>query len=333
VRRRHFIGGMALAAATRAARAQQTARVHRIAIVDPANSVVDLTETGGIPAIRALFEQLRWLGYVEGQNFLVERYSGEGRTEHFAELARDVVRRNPELILATSSRLVLDCKAATTTIPIVGMMADPVFWGIVPSLARPGGNITGVTTDAGPEMYGKRLELLKEVIPRVSRVGFLASERVWEAGYGAAMLAAASKAGASLINPRLDAPFGEADLRRAFATMSQEGADALVVSDQSENFTYRRLIIALADEGRLPAIYPYNVFVHDGGLMAYALDLSDMGRRAAAQIDQILKGTKPAEIPVYQPTKFELVINLKTAKTLGLTIPPSLLAQADEVIE
>jgi putative tryptophan/tyrosine transport system substrate-binding protein len=333
MRRRDFIAGLVVAATTGSAWAQQPGKVYRIAIVDPSNSVADLTETGSIPAMRAFFEALRRLGYVEGQNLLVERYSGEGRTEHFAELARDVVRRNPELILGTSSRLVLDFKAATTTIPIVGMMGDPVLWGIVPSLARPGGNITGVSTDAGPKIWGKRLALLKEAVPRMSRVGFLASGRVWEAGYGAVMREAASTAGASLVAPQLDAPFGETDLRRVFAAMAQEGADALVVSDQGENFTYRKLIVELAEKGRLPAIYPYGGFVQDGGLMAYSLDLLDMGRRAADQINQILKGTKPGEIPIYQPTKYALSINLKTAKALGIEMPSSLLAQADEVIE
>jgi hypothetical protein len=159
--------------------AQKSPDMRRLAIVNTSNPVADLTETGN-PRFVAFFKELRQLGYVEGQNIAVERYSGEGRTEHYAELASEVVRRNPDLILANTSRLVLNFKAATTTIPIVGLMADPVPFGIVESLARPGGNITGVSTDAGLEIWGKRLDLLREAVPGISKVGFLASRVLWE---------------------------------------------------------------------------------------------------------------------------------------------------------
>jgi putative ABC transport system substrate-binding protein len=229
--------------------------------------------------------------------------------------------------------LVLNFKAATATIPIVGTMGDPVVYGIVPSLARPGGNITGASVDAGLEISGKRIELLREAIPRVSRVGFLATRWMWDQPYGSAIQEAAKRISISLLGPPLDAPYQEGEYRRVLAAMAQEGVDALIVTHQPENFTNRRLIVELAAEGKLPAMYGNRDFVEIGGLMAYGFDPADLGRRAADQIDQVLRGTQPAEIPIYQPTKFELSINLNTAKTLGIEVPPSLLARADEVIE
>jgi putative tryptophan/tyrosine transport system substrate-binding protein len=333
MKRRDLLAGALIAVTVRRAQAQQTGKVYRIAIADGVNAVSQQTATSDVSAYRTFFEGLRRRGYAEGQNFVIERFSGEGRADYYPELVRDVVRSNPDVILAVTSRLVLDFKAATATIPVVGWMGDPVGNGIVPSLAHPGGNITGVSTDAGTEIMGKRIELLREAAPRVSRVGFLASRRLWDASYGAMVREVTLKAGISLIGPPLDSPLGEAEYRRVFAAMMQGGAQALLVGDQPENFTNQRLIVELAEMARLPAISAYREYVELGGLMAYAYDLGDMGRGAADQIDQILKGTKPGEIPIYQATKFELSINLKTARTLGLTIPPSLLARADEVIE
>jgi putative tryptophan/tyrosine transport system substrate-binding protein len=333
MKRRDLIAGALIAVSVARAQAQQTGKVYRIAIADGVNAVSQQTATSDNAAYRTLFEVLRRRGYAEGPNVVVERFSGQGRADYYPELVRDVVRSKPDVILAVTSRLVLDFKAATATIPVVGMMGDPVGWGIVSSLAHPGGNITGVSADAGLEMWGKRIELLKAVAPRVSRAGFLFSRRIWDAPYGAMVREATSKAGVSLIGPPLDAPLAEAEYRRVFAAMMHEGAEALLVGDQPENFTNRRLIVELTEMGRLPAISPYREHVELGGLMAYAYDLGDMGRGAADQVDQILRGTKPGEIPIYQATKFELGINLKTAKALGLTIPSSLLTVADEVIE
>jgi putative ABC transport system substrate-binding protein len=316
-----------------AAQAQKSPEMRRLAIVHPSSPVNDLTETAS-PRYVAFFKELRRLGYVEGQNIAVERYSGEGRTEHFAELASEVVRRNPDLIVATTSRLVLNFKAATTTIPIVGLMADPVRFDIVESLARPGRNITGVSTDAGLEIWGKRLGLLQEVVPGTSKVGFLASRVLWESPIAiAALQEAAERMGISLIGPPLEGTIQEQEYRRAFEVLAQGNPDGLIVGDQAENLTYRRIIIELAAKSGLPALYPYREQAEAGGLMAYAPDLLDLYRRAAGNVSDILNGAKPSDIPVYQASKFELVINLKTAKMLGLTISPSLLARADEVIE
>jgi putative ABC transport system substrate-binding protein len=212
-------------------------------------------------------------------------------------------------------------------------MADPVRFGIVESLARPGGNITGVSTDAGQEIWGKRLDLLREVVPGTSKVGYLASRWNWESPIAiAALQEAAERLGISLIGPPLEGP-EEQEYRRVFEALTRSHPDALIVSDSAENLTYRRIITELAAKSGLPALYPYREQATAGGLMAYAPDLLDLYRRAANNVRDILNGAKPSDIPVYLASKFELVINLKTAKMLGLPISPSLLARADEVIE
>jgi ABC-type uncharacterized transport system substrate-binding protein len=332
MKRREFLITLVLSATMPCAHAQQPGKLYHIAIVHPTAPVAELTETGTARFI-ALFKELRRLGYVEGQNIAVERYSGAGRTEHF-ELASEVVRKKPDLILAITSRMVQNFKAATATIPIVGLMADPVQMGIVESLARPGGNITGVCTDSGLEIWGKRLELLREAVPGISRAGFLASRRVWESPSGiAALRPAAERMGVSIIGPPLEGILQEAEYRRVFDAMIQGRPDAVIVSDQVENQWNVRLIVEFAANNRLPTIYPYREEVEAGGLMAYATDLLNIYRRAAGYVDQILKGANPGEIPIYLAVKFELVVNLKAAKAIGLTIPPSLLLRADAVIE
>jgi putative ABC transport system substrate-binding protein len=333
MRRREFIAGLLVAATTVRTQAQQSEKVYHIAIVHPSAAVADLSETG-TPRFVAFFKELRRLGYVEGQNIVVERYSGAGRTEHYSELASEVVGQKPDLILTIRSRMVQHFKAATATIPVIGLMADPVPMGIVDSLARPGGNITGICTDSGPEVIGKRLELLREAVPRMSKAGFLASRRVWEGPFGiAALQPAAERIGISIIGPPLEGALREAEYRRVFDVLRQSRPDAVIVGDQAENLTNARLIAELAAMSRLPTIYTYREQVDAGGLMAYAPDLLDIYRRAAGYVDQILKGAKPGEVPIYLADRFELVVNVKAAKAIGLTIPPSLLMRADEVIE
>jgi putative ABC transport system substrate-binding protein len=340
MRRRDFIVGLLCAAPVELAQAQQKAQVYRIAVVHQSERVGVMSETGSFtgPAYslelyRAFFLRLRQLGRIEGQNFSVARYSGQGRTEHFAELAREVVRGKPDLIFVNSSRLTPEIEAATDTIPVVSIVSDPVAWGIVSSLARPGGDVTGSTVDAGGvEIIGKLLDLLREMVPTASRVAWLASPAVQEIA-GAALREAAQRMKISIVGPPLDPPFEEAEYRRVFEAMMQEGVDALVVDYQTQNFTNRRLIVGFAEKARIPAIYPSRVFAEVGGLITYGVDPQDLYRHAAEQVDQVLNGTKPSDIPFYQPTKLELVINLKTAKALGITVPPSLLATADEVIE
>jgi putative ABC transport system substrate-binding protein len=334
MRRREFITllGGAAAAWPRVARAQRPGKIDRIAIVHPSTPIVELQETGN-SGYRFLLKELRRLGHVEGQNLAVERYSGHGQTEHYAELAREVVAREPQVIVTNASRLVLNFKEATTTIPIVGLMADPIAFKIVDSIARPGGNVTGVSVDAGLDIWGKRLQLLREAVPAASRVGYLVSQDAWRTSQATAVRQATEQLGISLIAPLLEGTIEEAEYRRVFSAMTQEHAAALIISDQVEHFTYRRLIIDIADHNRLPAIYPGREYAELGGFMAYGIDNADMFRRAAGYVDKLLRGAKPNDIPIYQPTKFELVVNLKTAKTLGITVPITLQAIADEVIE
>jgi putative tryptophan/tyrosine transport system substrate-binding protein len=329
MRRRDFIAGLMAAPTIRAAIAQQPAKMKRIAIVHPSRKVGEMTINGPI-FYKVFFEELSRHGYVEGQNLVVERYSGEGRPEHYAELARDVVGSHPDLILAIS--IALPLIAATATIPIVAMTSDPIALGLVPSVAHPGGNITGLTSDAGLELDGKRLGLLAEAIPKLSHAGYLGSRASWERPRAAAAREAAKQAGISL-RAELLVTFNEAEYRRAVATLKQDRVDAIMVSDEGEHLPYRELLVELLAKGAIPAIYPYREFVEVGGLMAYSLDLLDMSRRVARQIAEILQGTRPGDIPFYQPTRFDLWINLKTAKALGLEIPATLLARADNVIE
>jgi putative ABC transport system substrate-binding protein len=332
VRRREFIGNLIGTAVAwpLAASAQQPGKVYRIAIVVPSVPVKEMNETGD-SRFKALFGELRRQGYVEGKNLTVERYSGEGKIAHYAELALEAVRQQPDVIFTSANLIARHLKAATSTIPIVGLMGEPVASGLVSSLARPGGNYTGVSDDAGPEIWGKRLGLLRELIPGVARVGYLVSREYAGSPAGAALREAAQQAGIFLVGPPLET-ISEAEYRRVFKLMTQERA-ALIVSGQSEHHEYSRLIIELAEQSCLPALYPFRYWAEQGGLIVYGIDSVDHYRRAAGYIVRILQGAKPSELPIDQATKIELVINLKTAKALGITVPQILLAGADEVIE
>ena len=336
MKRREFIALVAgTVARPRAALTQQPTKVYRIAVVHPSLPVSQMTETSDLP-YGALFQELRLLGYVEGENLVVERYSGEGREQNYARLAQDVVQLKPDLIYTFSSRMVGHFKAATTTIPIVGLFADPVRFGLVAGLAKPGGNITGIDVDVGYEIATKRLELLREAIPSLTKVGFLASRHVWDGLSGIAMRAAAQQLGISLVGPPLEGTIQQTEYRRVFSAITKERVDAIFVSEQPENIMYARLISELLGQSRLPASCPYREYLEGGVLgclMSYGVPIAHEHRRAASYIDRILKGAYPGDLPVQQSTKIELVINLKTAKALGLTIPQSLLLRADEVIE
>ena len=325
--RRAFISGITvgLLAAPRAVEAQQAGKIYRLAIVYPVGPVERITEP-------VLLPELRRLGYVEGQNLVVERRAGVGDREGYPDLAREIVALKPDVIFATSGRVAAAFRAITT-IPIVTITSEPVALGLATSLPRPGGNITGFTIDAGTEVVGKRLELLKEAVPSAARVAFLSTKVAWDGMWGRLMREAAERMGATSIAATLGDPIGESEYRRAFALMATERAQLLVVTDHAEGIANRQLIVELAAQARLPAIYAYRAFVEAGGLMAYGIEQADLRRRVAGYIDRILKGARPAELPFQQPTKFELAINLKTAKTLGLTVPSSLLLRADHVME
>jgi putative ABC transport system substrate-binding protein len=315
-----------------ATRAQQPAKMNRVAFVPAATKVSEIGVSGRA-YYRAFFEELSRLGHVEGQNLAVERYSGEGRTERYAELARDVVNTHPDLILTGGGRLSLEFKLATTTIPIVTMIIDPIAQGLAASIGQPGGNITGLTIAGGFELVAKRMGLLVEAVPKLGAVGYLASPPFWEDARGAAAREAAKQAGISLKAALLGSAVDEAEYQRVFRSMEQDRVDALMVSEEPENVAYRATIVELAAKSRIPAIYPWREYVEVGGLMAYSVDREDLYRRAANLIDKIFRGANPGDIPFYQPTKFELVINLKTAKALDLEMPAMLLGRADEVIE
>jgi putative ABC transport system substrate-binding protein len=331
MRRRDFIAALGTAATLPlAARAQQPAKMKRIAFVNSAGTASRISANGP-PPFRAFFEELSRIGYVEGQNLGVDRYSGEGRAR-YAELARDVVNTHPDLIVVSGGRLSLDFKMATTTIPIVALIIDPIAMGLTASIARPGGNITGVAIAGGLEIIGKRLGLLVEASPKLSTLGYLASQPFWEDQRGATVREAAKQAGVSL-SPAMLSAFNEAEYQRFFRSIEQDRADALMVSDEPENSINREVIVELARKSRVPAIYPFREYVDIGGLMAYSIDLVDTFRRLASLTNKILGGANPGDIPFYQQTNFALIINLKTVKALGLEIPAMLLGRADEVIE
>ena len=332
MKRRDFVAGLMIASAMRHAVAQQPIKTKRIAVVASVTKVSDMRADKNW-LYRAFFEELNRLGFIEGQNLVVERYSAEGRRERHVELAREVVVARPDVILVFSGPLALAFKAATTVIPIVALTADPVALGLVPSLAHPGGNITGVASDAGFSLYEKWIELLKELVPKLSSIYFLASQPYWEGRESSvAVRAGAKRAGTSLTPILLGSTFNEAAYESAFKSMEQDRADALLVSDENEHFAYRATLVRLVAERRLPAMYPIRTFVDSGGLMTYAANLGDLFSGLAAPTADILKGKNPQDIPITQATKFELVINLKTARSQGIDVPPMLLARA-EVIE
>jgi putative tryptophan/tyrosine transport system substrate-binding protein len=331
MRRREFTTYLLLVAATGSARAQQRA-VPRISLFHPAIPVNLLTETGGGTAWRAFFGELRRLGYVEGQNLLIERYSAEGHHERYADIAREIINSNPDLIVTGPNPVVLAFKAVTSTVPVVAFMIDPLKGGLIASLARPGGNLTGVTLDPGIEIWGKRLELLKEAVPSITSTAFLSMREGWEGSFGQAMWDIASRLGISLISmlPSAGTP---AEIERVFAEMAGQRPDAVLITGEGDLYANRQLIAELAQKYRMATMCPYRDYVDAGGLMAYTVDLAELLRRMARDVQQILGGARPGDIPIYQPTKFELLINQKTAKALGLTLPPTLLSRADELIE
>jgi putative ABC transport system substrate-binding protein len=327
--RREFIGTLAggLLAAPLAAQAQQAAKVARIGYL--------ATSLAASPHLHEAFRQgLRDLGYVEGRNVVIEYRDAEGKPERLPALAAELVALKVDVILAATVLAALAAKQATRTLPIVFAAAsDPVTMGLVTSLARPGGNVTGLSL-LGEELVGKRLELLTQAVPGVSRVAVL-----WQPGglperMEKDMLKEADVAARALgVRPQFVEARGPADIDRAFSDMTTARAGALTVLGTAMFFNERRRLVDLAAKNRLPAVYPWREFADAGGFMAYGPDLADLWRRAATYVDKILKGTKPADLPVEQPTKFELVINMKTAKALGLTIPQSVLARADQIIE
>ena len=316
-----------LLAGPRAVEAQRVAKVYRIGLLggSPPNS------PGGRRAWEGFFQGMRELGYVEGQNILVEgRFYGD-HTERLPALAAELVQLKVDVIVAGAAPAPEAAQRATSTIPIVmATHTDPIGSGLVANLAKPGKNVTGVST-LGPELVGKRLQLLKEVIPGISRVAVLSNPT----DTAQASLLREAQVAAQSLKVRLQVLEARApsDFTGAFSTMTKERAGGVIILTSSMFYDQRTRIAELAARSRLPAIYSVKDYAEAGGLMAYGVNLGESFRRAATYVHKILKGARPADLPVEQPTKFDLVINLKAAKALGLTIPPSLLQRADEVIQ
>jgi putative ABC transport system substrate-binding protein len=284
------------------------------------------------PVVQEFLRALRELGWTEGQNLSIEYRWAEGKVERLPELAAELVRLKVDLIVAPAASAALAAKNATSSIPIVMIFPnDPVKTGLIASLRRPGGNVTGTTSTTGSEMFGKQLQILKETIPRASRMAIL-----WNpVDPGMALQVKDMEAAARSLRIRVQhvEVRGPEEFDGAFAAMARERAEALLVGRDTTLLVHRVRIAELAMKGRLPTMYSYLECVEAGGLMAYAVNMANFIGRAASYVDKILKGATPADLPVEQPTVFELVINMKTAKALGIKIPNSILVQATKVIE
>jgi putative ABC transport system substrate-binding protein len=317
-----LIVAVAVVAAT--AQAQQPAKIPRIGFL------ITSSPAAIAPRLDAFRQSLRELGYVEGKSIVIERRHAEGKSDHLPALAAELVRLKVDVIVTSGPTATRPAKEATSTIPIVMTFDDdPVGSGFVASLARPGGNVTGLST-LSPEISGKQLELLKEIVPRLARVAVIGtSSREGTAQSLKELQPAADAFGVRVQYLDIQDP---KDIESIFRAASKGRADAILVLQSPVFNSHRAQIADLALKSRLPATYPRREFVEDGGLMSYGVSIFDLDRRAAIYVDKILKGAKPAELPVEQPTKFEFVINLKAAKQIGLTIPPNVLARADRVI-
>jgi len=303
--------------------AQQTGKIFRIGYLD--NS----TASGSAVPLEAFRQELNKIGWIEGKNITIEYRFGEGKRDRLPELAADLVRLKVDLIVTAGDPAALAAKKATTSMPIVMARAsDPVGFGLVASLARPGGNVTGLSS-LGTELNSKRLEVLKDAIPKLARVGLLRGDAISPTLKEIRPAAVALRLKLEEIEAQSD-PTG---LESAFKIAKQKRLDAIMTTTATRFFAERKRIVELAGKYRLPASYPQKEYVDEGGLMFYGADSTDLYRRAAVYVDKILKGAKPADLPVQQATKFEFVINLNAAKQIGLTIPNRVLERANKVIK
>ncbi len=328
--RRAFVSGVTLGllAAPLAAEAQQATKVYRLGYLSegrPINPASPLASP-----LRAFEETLRELGYVEGRNLVIDRRYAAFKYDRLPELAADLVRLKPDVIVTGGTPNIAALKHATTTVPVVMIYApDPVADGLITSLRRPGGNITGMSVTTGPEFIAKQLEILNEAVPKLSRVGILL--QTGRTGTEtAAIEAAARKLAMRVLFADVRIP---SDIEGAFVAMTRSRAGAFLILGGSVTWTSRQQIADLAVQHRLPGIHFFREYAEAGLLLAYGPNSADNFRRVAPYIDKILKGARPADLPVQEPTQFELVVNARTAKALGLKIPPSVLVRADQVIE
>jgi putative tryptophan/tyrosine transport system substrate-binding protein len=332
--RRELIAALGTAAIATVAhaeqpRVQQAPAKKRMAAIGFAP--VSEQRIGGNPLSTVFFEEFKRLGYVEGENLLVERY--QFRPDRIAQIAQEIVDSHPDVIVCYGMPMAASLRALTTTIPIVAYTGDPVRLGLISSLAHPGGNVTGVSVDGGFDLWGKRLELLSTAVPKMVNVLFVTPQGGWDGPGGQAVRAAAPKLGISIVPAILNAPYDEAECRRVLSSIQRGQLDGAVVADESQLAQLYSLLIQSFQQMRLPAIYPNSEQAKAGGLMSYGRDITALLRTQVAQVVEILHGANPGDIPYYQATKFELVINMKAAKELGLEIPAGLVAAATAVIE
>jgi putative tryptophan/tyrosine transport system substrate-binding protein len=307
------------------AEAQQPTKVPQIEYLSATSP------SANVGRIKAFRQGLRELGYMEGKNIVIEWRSGEGKSDRLPALAAELVRLKVDVIVTSGPQATRRAKEATVTIPIVmGFDNDPVGSGFVASLARPGGNITGLST-LSPEVSGKQLELLKEIVPKLSRVAVVGDSN--EPGNARALKEIELAAGAFKVQLQYLDVLNLKDIENSFQSASKQRAGAVLVLAGPVMAAHRTEVVNLAAKNRLPAMYFRSDFVESGGLMTYSVNYNDLARRAATYVDKILKGAKPADLPVEQPQKLEFIINLKAARQIGLTIPPNVLAQADNVIK
>jgi ABC-type uncharacterized transport system substrate-binding protein len=335
MKRRTFVAGSAaLLTMPGIVRAQTTKPTKRLAMIRPAGPVSVMTPNGYPPYYKAFFEELARQGYVEEQNLIIFRFSAEGHEDRYGAVLQQAIDKVPDVIWCANAAAIFGMigNKTTMTIPIVAFSSDPIAEGLTTSLARPSSNITGVAI-AGFEIWGKRLSILKEAIANLKHLRVLSKEYWWNGPTGQTLRQAAEQLDLSLAPALLKADVGVDSYAPIFEQIKASGADGLLVDDYLDNLMHRAIITSLAAQHRLPAMYPYREFIVDGGLLAYAINLSEALRIAAGQIASIFGGARPVEIPFVQPTRYQLIANVKAAQAIGLTLPAPLLLRADEVID
>lgn len=332
MRRREFlaIAGCAVFASPVRGAAQQSPKLPRIAVALSAGDAGQMIREDGLAAWPGFLKELRRLGYVEGTDIVIERYSAKGRRERFDEFVSDVVGRTPTLIVTAPNPFTILFMSKTNTIPIVAILADPIRYGMVTNLARPGGNLTGVSVDAGQEIWQKRLEIIKQAVPSASRVALL-GVGLYQGPVMQSLNAAGERLGVTATMMSVTESTEQA-YRELFAA-TRPFPDAILVIDSGEVTPHRRLIAELATAYRVPAVLPFRDDMEHGALMVFGTNLTLLGRQLAGQVAKILQGVKPGDIPTEQASRFVFGINLKTAGAMDFTFPPAAIARADEVIE
>ena len=331
MRRRVFLLAVCNAAFAREIPAQQPKARFRIGVVLTTSPLAEMLGPEPVhPRVRAFIRELRRLGYDEAHNLVIDRRSAEGKFDRFPDILAELLSLKPDVLVTLGGPMTLAAKKLTQSVPIIAMaVSDPIGMGVVNSMARPGGNVTGMSATVGPELSAKRIELLKDAVPTITKVAYLGQKTDWDSSHGLAARRAAQALGITMI-------FAEAkpkDYSGGLAQVKSERPGAVFVGDQFPNWVNRHAIVEALNTMRLPSTHAYSESVEIGGFMSYANYADDTWLRAAAYVDKILKGAKPGDLPIEQPARFELVVNVKAAKALGIVIPQSFLVRADRVIE